>query len=53
LTGIVGVGCLLKVREYKGELIDSDDEEEVIRSIVFSSFSLGKERAGETYIQEG
>jgi len=47
LTGIVGVGCLLKVRGCKGELIDSDDKEEVVRSTMFFSFFLGKERAGE------
>jgi len=47
LTGIVRVGYLLKVRECKGESIDSDDGEGIVRSTMFSSFFLGKERAGE------
>jgi len=38
---------LLKVRECKEELIDSDDGKEVVRSTIFSSFFLGKKRAGE------
>jgi len=40
---------LLKVRGYKGESIDSDDKEGVVRSTMFSSF-LGKERAGEIWV---
>jgi len=44
---------LLKVREYKEESIENNDGEGVIRSIIFSSFSLGKERAGEIWVQEG
>jgi len=47
LTGIVEVGCLSKVRKCKRESIDSDDGEGVIKSTMFSSFFLGKERAGE------
>jgi len=50
LTGIVGVGCLLKVRGYKGESINSDNDKEVIRSTIFSSFFLGKEKAGEIWV---
>jgi len=50
LTGIVGVGCLLKVRECKEELIDSDNGEGVIRSTMFSFFFLEKERAGEIWV---
>jgi len=50
LTSIVEVGCLLKVRGCKGESIDSNDGEEVVRSTMFSSFFLGKERAGEIWI---
>jgi len=41
---------LLKVRGYKGESIDSDDKEGVVRSTMFSSFFLGKERAGEIWV---
>jgi len=50
LTSIVEVGCLLKVRGCKGELIDNNDGEEVVRSTMFSSFFLGKEKTGEIWI---
>jgi len=36
------------VREYKKEPINSNNEEGVIKSTMFSFFSLGKERARET-----
>jgi len=48
LTGIVEVKCLLKVKECKEELIDSNNRKEVVKSTMFSFFSLEKERAGET-----
>jgi len=41
---------LLKARGCKGQLIDSDNEEGVIRSTIFSSFFLGKEKAGEIWV---
>ena len=50
MTSIVGVECLLKVRVYKGELIDSNDRKEVVRSTMFSFFPWEKKRAEETYV---
>jgi len=36
------------VKECKGELIDSNNRKEVVKSTIFSFFFLEKERAGET-----